>query len=251
MRSKAIDRSSGAKHGPVLGVVLASAWAAFLIGCASVEVTGREPYEGEPIPRPNRILVRDFAATVEDLPAWSDAAKEAVVPTVRSEQDEAMGRELGARMAGDLVVRIRKMGLGAERMTPDEEPSSGDLVLVGQLISVERGDRAKRMVIGFGAGAAELSALLEGYLATEEGLVKVGSGRARSAGSRGPGVAVPIATTVATANPLSLIIGLPVKVVGEATGRNSVEGVGRRIVDRIAEELEQRFKAQGWLDVDR
>jgi hypothetical protein len=133
-------------------------------------------------------------------------------------------------------------------MTAEDGPAPGDLVIVGYLTSVDAGDSAKRVVIGFGSGSAEISTRVEGYLATEDGFVQVGSGSARSVKSRGPGVAVPIAMTVVTANPISLILGLPVKVAGEATGRSTVEGVSRRIVGTIAEELEKRFEAQGWID---
>jgi hypothetical protein len=220
-----------------------------VVGCASVEITGRDDYQGEKLPRPDRVLVHDFAATVEDLPEWSEKAKTMTeASVVRDEQAIAAGRRLGGQMAADLVVRIRKMGLAADRMTPEDGPAPGDIVIVVYLTSVDQGSSAKRVVIGFGSGAAEISTEVEGYLATEEGFVQVGSGRARSVKARGPGVAVPIATTVVTANPISLIIGLPVKVAGEATGRSTVEGVSRRIARSIADELEKKFEAQGWID---
>ena len=39
-----------------------------LIGCASTKVTEREIYVMHNIPKPDRILVYDFAATPEDVP---------------------------------------------------------------------------------------------------------------------------------------------------------------------------------------
>lgn len=220
-----------------------------LSACASVHVTGRDDYQGEKLPRPDRILVRDFAATAEDLPAWSDGTSERVEGTVeRSPQEVAVGRSLGEQMAADLVVRIRRMGLSAERMLADDEPEPGDIVIVGYLTSIEQGSAAKRVVLGFGSGSAEIATEVEGYLVTDEGFVKLSSGRAESVKSRGPGAAVPAATTIITSNPISLIVGLPVKVAGEATGRSTVEGVGRRIVAKIADELEAKFRSQGWID---
>lgn len=220
-----------------------------VVGCASVEIIGRDDYQGEKLPRPDRILVNDFAAAVEDLPEWSEAAKTMTEGSVvRNEQEIAAGRRLGSQMATDLVVRIRKMGLDADRLTEEDGPAPGDLVIVGFLTSVDRGSSAKRVVIGFGSGAAEISTQVEGYLATDDGFVKLSSGRAQSVKPRGPGVAVPIAMTVVTANPISLIIGLPVKVAGEATGRSTVEGVSQRIVGKIATELEKKFESQGWID---
>ena len=44
-------------------------------GCASIKITDRDEYKGTKLARPDRILVHDFAATVDDLPEWSEAAK--------------------------------------------------------------------------------------------------------------------------------------------------------------------------------
>ena len=45
-----------------------------LVGaCASTEVVDHEPDEGPRLDRPARVLVYDFAATRDDLPAWSAA----------------------------------------------------------------------------------------------------------------------------------------------------------------------------------
>ncbi len=243
---------SGASSGPVS----MSTWIARLVvflfvasGCASIHVTGRDDYQGDKLARPDRILVHDFAAAVEDLPAWSDAsARMTESGLVRTDPEIAAGRRLGEQMAGDLVARIRKMGLDAERMTPESAPVPGDVVIVGLLTSIDEGDSTKRVVLGFGSGAAEIATELEGYLATENGFEKLSSGRAESVKARGPGVAVPIAMSVVTSNPLSLILGLPVKVAGEATGRSTIEGVSRRMVDEIAGELEKKFRAQEWIE---
>ncbi|MDC1295865.1 hypothetical protein N8077_06010, partial [Myxococcota bacterium] len=59
---------------------------------------------------------------------------------------------------------------------------------------------------------------------------------------------VPLILTVATANPLGMIVMLPLKVGQEVTGRNKVEGVGKRMADKIADELEIKFREQGWID---
>ena len=218
-------------------------------GCASVHVTGRDDYQGEKLARLNWILVRDFSATPEDLPSWSVGATGWAERAVeRSGQEVAVGRSLGGQMASDLVVRIRRMGLSAERMLTDDEPESGDIVIVGYLTSIEQGSAAKRVALGFGSGAAEIATEIEGYLVTDEGFVKLSSGRAESVKSRGPGAVVPAASMVVTANPISLIVGLPVKVAGEASGRSTVEGVDRRMVAKIADELEKKFRSQDWID---
>ena len=229
---------------------------ACLIGtasCSSIKITNRDEYRGEKLARPDRILVHDFAAHPDDLPAWSEAARanqgSEGSSHARVSADEAeVGRQLGIEMARALVKRIDEMGLQAERAAGARSPADGDIVIVGYLASVEEGSGFKRVVIGFGSGAAEVTTHVEGYLATSEGMRKLGSGDASSGKGRGPGVVVPLAVTIATANPIGLIVMTPIKVGSEITGRNTVEGVGKRMADTIADALEEKFREQGWID---
>src|SRR5215813_2707291 len=85
-------------------------------GCASTTVTARQPYTGEKIHRPDRIIVHDFAATPADIPAESLAAGHYAEPSTRpTAQEIEVGRQLGAEVAKELVAEIQGMGLPAVR----------------------------------------------------------------------------------------------------------------------------------------
>ncbi len=88
---------------------------------------------------------------------------------------------------------------------------------------------------------------VEGYLMTDQGLRKLGSREIDSGGGKTPGVMVPLAVTVATANPIGLIVGGVVKAGGELTGRSRIEGSARRTAKKIGDELRVAFQKQGWL----
>jgi hypothetical protein len=225
---------------------------ALLVGgtaCASIEVSNRNEYRGEKLARPDRILIHDFAANTDDLPAWSEAAKTHTGAQAKvSAEEAAVGRKLGEQMALELVQRIDAMGLEAERAAGARSPADGDLVIVGYLASVDEGSGFKRVVVGFGSGAAEVTSHVEGYLATSEGMRLLGSGDASSKKGRSPGVVVPLAVTVATANPIGLLVMTPVKVGSEIAGRSTVEGVGKKMAGEIADVLEEKFREQGWIE---
>lgn len=220
-----------------------------IAGCSSVQVTDRQEYRGEKLPRPDRIIVYDFAATPYDLPAWSDAASVYVGSSAPSSENElATGRALGVRVAQELVRKIGEMGLPAVRAEGQPGPAVGDIALVGYFTSIEKGSAAERIAIGFGEGSAELSTAVEGYLATSRGMRKLGSGEVSSKPGKSPGVLVPFAVTVATANPIGLAVGGAVKVGEEASGKSSVEGVATSVADKIADELRVKFREQGWIE---
>jgi hypothetical protein len=231
-------------------VVAACGAALFAVaGCSSVQVTERQPYEGEKLARPDHIVVYDFAATPADLPAWSDAASVYAGSSARASADElATGRRLGARVAEELVTKIDAMGLPAVRAEGQPAPEIGDVALIGYFTSIDKGSAAERVAIGFGEGAAALSTVVEGYLATSRGMRRLGSGTVSSEADKTPGVLVPLAVTVATANPIGLAVGGALKVGEEASGKSTVEGVATRVADKIADELRVKFREQGWIE---
>lgn len=67
------------------------------------------------------------------------------------------------------------------------------------------------------------------------------------AAAKGPGIAIPIALAAATANPIGLIVSSAAKIEGEASGRTTIEGAGKRTGKLIADQLRVAFQRQGWI----
>jgi Domain of unknown function (DUF4410) len=190
-----------------------------LAGCASTTVTDRQRYEGERIARPDRIIVHDFATTAADVPAGSATAGQYAQPSVPPTAKEIeVGRQLGAQVAKELVAEIRGMGLPAVQAAGQPAPRIGDIVIMGYFESVDSGSATKRIVLGFGSGAADLKTAVEGYLMTENGLRRLGSGDVDAAGGKAPGVAVPLVMLAASGNPIGLIVSSAAKAEGECQG---------------------------------
>lgn len=217
-------------------------------GCASTEVTEQTPLANETIPRPNQIWVYNFVASPDDIPADSSIRSEVNAPSTppTAEQLET-ARQLGALIAEDLVAEIQAMGLSAVQAGPGSSPQVGDGIIRGYLVSVEGGGAVKRFVIGFGYGTSEMDTVVEGYLMTAQGLRSLGSGTVSSSGGKTPGVVVPAAMTIATGNPIGLIVVGGAKIYGEASGRNTLEGRAKATADEIAEQLKVRFQERGWI----
>ena len=219
-----------------------------LAGCASTKVTESRTYQGARVARPDRIIVHDFAATAADIPAWASAASRYAAPsTPPSAETIETGRQLGTQVADQLVEEIRAMGLPAVLATGQSEPNVGDIVIIGQFGTLDEGSAAKRVALGFGSGGAELTTDVQGYLMTDQGLRELGSREIHSGAGKTPGVAVPLAVTIATANPIGLIVGGALKVGGEVTGSSKITGSAKRTAKKIGDELRVAFEKQGWI----
>jgi hypothetical protein len=216
-----------------------------LAGCASTKVTGRERLVYDKLPRPAHIWIYDFASTPADLPSDSQFATPG---TAETDEQLALGRELGTDITAQLVDSIQEMGLPAERAVPGTTPQVNDIVIRGYLVSIEEGSTAKRMTIGFGSGGSELTTAVEGYQMTAQGLRKLGSATTGSTSGKGPGAALGGATWLITGNPIGLVVGGGMKIYGEASGSSRIEGRAKKTAGEIADQLKIRFKEEEWIN---
>jgi len=219
-----------------------------VVGCASTEVTDRQRLVTEKLSRPGHIWVYDFAATPAEIPAASSLAGQPIEhATPQTPEQIEVGRKLGAQIAAQLVEEIREMALPAKRASSQTMPEINDIVLRGYLLSIEEGSGTKRVAIGLGYGASELTTAVEGFQMTAQGLRKLGSGKVNASGGKTPGGAVGVAALIATANPVGLIVGGGIKAYGEYSGSSKVEGRAKDTAKAIMDVLKKRFQEEGWI----
>ena len=218
---------------------------ASVTGCAKTQISEHQILVDEKVPRPKHIFVFDFVSRPED--AQADSALAGQKPAAPQTKEQiALGLEIGAEVATELVAQIEAMGLQAERGTPKSAPGVGDLVIRGTLLSVEEGSATKRVAIGMGFGDAVLHAAVEGYLMTANGLRKLGSGNVGTTESKN-GLVVPLVVAAATKNPLGLIVTTGKRAYDENTGSSSIQGRAKDVASAIAAEIRPRFEKQGWI----
>jgi hypothetical protein len=221
---------------------------AMIAGCASTKVSNRQQLVTGSVARPAQIWVYDFAATPADVSPDTSLAGQ-VTPNSEPQNAEqiAEGRKLASQITADLVQQIRDMGLSAASGSAATRPQLNDLLIQGSILSVQEGSAAKRIAIGFSAGGSEMKVAVEGFQMTANGLRKLGSGDVGSGGNKTPGSAVGLATLIATGNPAGFIVSTGMKVYGETSGKNTIEGRANQIAQEIGDVLKKRFQDQGWI----
>jgi Domain of unknown function (DUF4410) len=131
-----------------------------LAACSHAHVQTTESYLGPPIPRPDHVYVSYFSITQDEVrldsgvgARISRAASDQPLDTqeMKAAQDTQMA------LAAGIVERLRKYGLPAEIGTnPPGGPN--DVLLQGQIVSIDQGNRTRRILIGLGAGKSTVSA---------------------------------------------------------------------------------------------
>jgi hypothetical protein len=242
-KEKSVNKSK------VYSFVLGGLVVSLVSGCATSSITSHSRYAGkEQLAKPGRIVVHDFVATPDDVvPGSAMDGQYERREKGQSAKDVALGRQLGSLVAADLVKRIRGFGLAAERGTGRYLAVVGDVVIRGEFVSITKGSRMKRMVIGFGAGAADIQTHVEGVVLTESGQRQLGEATVQAAGGKMPGMLVPVAAGASAGRAVtSVAVSGAMNIKGEM-GSESIQGAAERTSEKIAELLKAQFARQGWI----
>jgi hypothetical protein len=218
----------------------------FAFGCAGAKVsTGRRAVPDAEIARPSTIVVHDFAVSSSEVVADTFGPEFTSGPGDTSER-AILGQNTANALAEKLVAELRDRGIRAERASSNSAPPVSALVIKGQFVTVDEGDRMKRMTIGLGAGTSHLIARVQVYQMTERGLRRIVQAEAKAHGSKMPGMAVPMVGGAAMGTlAVSAAISGGMNIIKE--GRASMDADAGRMAEEIAERAEAFYKRQGWL----
>jgi hypothetical protein len=226
-------------------------------GCASTKVQPMGVYSNiEPLPRPDRFLVYDFAVSSADVTLNRGLVARMhnlISTTPQTEEQLKVGRAVAAALSEELVEHIRALGLPAERASKPDAMTDGTLAIEGQFISIDEGNRLRRMVIGFGLGQSEVRTLVQVYIGIAGGQRIVQEFETSAQSSKAPGMGPMVGVGAAARGAAGVATGA---VVGGgahtlAESRQSAAADARRTADVLAKHLAQFFAAQGWIQADQ
>ena len=149
-----------------------------------------------------------------------------------------------------LVDEIRKLGLRAEPAAVASPGAGTTLSIEGQVLSINEGNKTRRLIIGFGAGASEVRTLTQVYEVTGGAHRLVDDFYTTAKSSRKPGVgpmggAGAAAGRAATSAAVSGGVGL-------ASERSqTAEADAQHAAREIAKELAKFFVEQRWITQDQ
>ncbi len=207
---------------------------------------------GAALPRPQVVVVQDFAVWPGEVqldPGISGTIDETLgannLPP-RTAQEQQVGRQVANALADKLVVEIRDLGLQAERGRGLPPGVSTGLVVSGQFVSVDQGNRTERVTIGLGAGRSDVRVRAQVFDVTPAGRRLADEIEVDAKSGLQPGMAETMgAGALAGHLVVSTLISGGLQVADESLG-TSVVADSDRAAKGIAKQLAGFFAEQGW-----
>jgi len=235
-------------RGAVLAALLTGLALAGLAGCARTSVENVN-VQAVGFPRPQLIVVHDFAVSPDAVTpdsAIGSRIVETVKGTPEAEEQMRIGQEVAKVVTDNLVKEISKLGIPAASAANAAPVAGPSLAIEGQFLSVNEGNRLRRMVVGFGAGASEVRTLVQVYETTNDGHRLVEDFYTTVKSSRKPGMG-PMVGVGAAAGRAATSAAVSAGV-GVATAHSqTVEGDAKNTADEITKTLKKFFVKQGWI----
>ena len=128
------------------------------LGCAGarMDITKEAPSD---VPQPDFIIVERFAVSPEDVRldrGLSSKALRGLKERALNEEERQVGAAVATVMEEEIVRLLREAGIPAYVDSYAPTASKTTALLQGQFVSVDEGDRTRRVWIGFGLGGSKL-----------------------------------------------------------------------------------------------
>ena len=238
------------KFGLLTFMVLAMA-----VGCGPTKVQ-QEKMTLTQLPRPDLILVYDFAASPDEVKLDTGLSADLVQEyekykgTSRTAEEIKVGHKVADAVAEELVKKIRSYGLMADRGFGLPQAKGKTYLIKGQLLSIDEGNRTERVVVGLGAGRTSVQANVQVYELTPEGMKRVDDMRGTAKSGYKPGMGEMMGLGAIGGHLLaSTLVSGTLSGVSEMTSATA-ESDAKRLAEKIAADLGNFFVDQGWVPPD-
>jgi hypothetical protein len=235
-------------------MMLALACLLALSACGSdtdAEITNKmSKNDRKTLPPPTQILVYDFAVSPTEVSADSAAADElrgAGDDPYSNAQKTSLEHQIAAIVAEKLVEDLQDLDLPAMRWRGPAPAGPGIYSIEGQFVTIDEGNAAMRMIVGFGAGGTEIKTLVQAYASEPTGKRLLAEAEVSPESSSAPGLAatLPVGSAIsgiATASAIQTGIGAVREI------NTDVREGAEETAEAIVQLMEPRLEKLGWID---
>jgi len=228
---------------------------AIAAGCAPTNVQQQSATLTQ-VPRPDAVLIYDFAVSPDEVKLDTGLSAELMQKyeqykgTARTAEEIKVGHKVAEAAADELVKKIRSYGLWAERAFGSPYGRGKVLMVEGQFVSIDQGNRTERVAVGLGAGRTDVQANAQVYELTFQGMQEVDALRGDAKSGYKPGMAEMMGVGAVAGHLLTSTVISGTLAGGSEMTFATVEADGKRLADKIALDLGNFFVDQAWIPPD-
>ena len=205
-----------------------------------------------PLPRPQVIVVQNFAVSPGEVqldPGISGTIDETLGANRLSPgpaKAQQVGRQVANALAEKLVVEIRDLGFQAQRGVGLPPGETTGLVISGQFVSIDEGNRTERVTLGLGAGRSDVRVRAQAFEVSPRGRTLADEIEVDAKSGLQPGMAETMGVGALAGHFVTAtLVSGTLQVADEALGA-SVVADADRASKGITKQLASFFAEQGW-----
>ena len=230
----------------VCGVV--ACWMVAACGQTGIRNATRTPETG--LPRPERILVYDFAVSEEEVKEYQGIMRQKPAIKNAADRERLLAQEVKDALADELVDALRPLGFSVERAPRGTRLADRDLLIDGKFLTVDEGSPLQRLVVGFGNGASGVTTQVEVHQAPRSRAVLEFTTRSDSGKLPGAAPLLGAGAVVQGGVTAGMVVG-NAAVSGVKTYKSDVARMAAESGDQVARYLSEFFAKQGWIRPDQ
>lgn len=205
-----------------------------------VNITPGATYTGgSPLPKPEKILVYDFAVDADDVQVDKIQAMRPRNLITGGKKPDAVAASAGKKYYQELIKELEKTGIPVEHVAIGTAPQNNAMVIEGTFSSLHEGNKTERDTIGMGAGSAEVQTKVDVHLKTAADSVLLSQFQTDTRAAKGTGSAVPVAVGM---NPAAAVTKSTI-----TDRKKTLNAYASKTAEATAKEICKSMAAQGWI----
>lgn len=223
-----------------------------LAGCAGAAVAPQANNAPLSANRPSTVYVYDFAVTAQDVTLNQGFFQKTFRDVTGENQEQSRlqtAQSTAQALSNNMVQELQSLGFTATRIARGTQISGDNVLIVdGQFVDINEGNRLRRMVIGLGFGQSTLDTKVEVYQMVAGATQQVLDFTTHADSGSMPGAAL-TAPAGAAAGGAAAAASLGANVAA-GTGKTYTSGMGflaKKTADQSVAYMSQYFATQGWI----
>ena len=221
-----------------------------MAGCAGASTTQQSQSAPVNSTRPTQIVVYPFAVTANEVTLNQSILQRAyrnVSGEDQSAQQTKLAHDTAQNVCEQVAGTLSKKGYTASCEQRGTTPSADNVAIVdGQFTDINEGNRLRRLVVGFGAGASILDTRVQVFQRSGGTSNQMMDFTTHADSGRMPGAAVTGPAGAAAGGGAAAVVGANAAMGGAKSYTSATAYLADKTAAQIVDSITQYYAQQGW-----